>query len=154
MTIAGLHPLSNTDSVSVPEAQDIVATLLHTWCPRQYINVLIGMNWIDSYAPSTNYAFMPVLPPAGTLQPTCADLAAANWSSAELPAIHLAPGTWLGDNGTFAHELVHFLGLPHSFRPNCEGSSVFKDVPNYLASSPDGSGRKYSCQGRLLWPII
>lgn len=148
LAIAGLHSLSSPEAESVSEAQRIVADLLHTWCPRQYINVFIGNNWIDGYAPSTNYSFLPILSASGRPQPTCDDLMAVNWSAGQLPAIHLAPGiSWTIDNGTLAHELGHFLGLNHSFSSSCVGPSVFGDVPIHLGRLADQQGVRYSCQG-------
>lgn len=148
LAVAGLHSLSSTNSESVSEAQRMVAEVIHTWCPRQYINVFIGNNWIDGYTPSTNYSFMPDLASSGSPRPTCDELIHVHWSANQLPAIHLAPGvSWSVDMGTFTHELGHFLGLPHSFSLSCLDPTVFGDVPLHLGSLADQQGVRYSCQG-------
>jgi hypothetical protein len=149
LAVAGLHALVGSDPASPSEAERIVAEQLKKWCPRQYINVFVGLNWIASYDAQTNYAYQPVLPAATDSGPTCDELAALNWSGNQLPAVHLARSSWVVDNGTFAHELGHFLGLPHTYRPSCGGRSVFEDVPLYVGSLRDEHGQKYSCQGAV-----
>lgn len=147
LAVAGLHTLVGIGMSSTSAAQRIVAEQIKQWCPHQYINVFVGLNWIASFDAQTNYAYQPVLPAATELGPTCDEIAALNWSSNQFPAIHLAPASWVVDNGTFAHELGHFLGLPHTYQPTCGGRSMFDDVPLYVGSLRDEHGQKYSCQG-------
>jgi hypothetical protein len=146
LAVAGLHPLTVTNPDSASQAQRIVSDLLHQWCPRQYLNVVIGIDWYRRYPVGYSYTFYPTLQPAGSPLPSCADLKTADWYKPELPAVYIAPQALPAAGGIIAHELGHFLGLAHTFSPTCTGTGQFADVPVHLEAHVDENGLKYSCQ--------
>ncbi|MBN8826531.1 MULTISPECIES: M43 family zinc metalloprotease [unclassified Spirosoma] len=146
LAVAGLHPLSVTNPDSATQAQRIVGNLLHQWCPRQYLNVVIGIDWYRRYPAEYSYATIPTLLPKGSPPPSCADLTMADWSKTELPAVYISPLGLPKVGSNLAHELGHFLGLGHTFSPTCTGIGQFADVPLHLEAYADANGLKYNCQ--------
>jgi hypothetical protein len=146
LAVAGLHPLGVTNPDSATQAQRLVGDLLHQWCPRQYINVVIGIDWARQYPVGYSYATLPTLLPTGSPQPSCLDLEAIQWAGPQLPAVYISPLGLPSVSSTLAHELGHFLGLGHTFTPTCPSSGQFADVPRHLEARVDPKGLKYSCQ--------
>ena len=146
LSVAGLHELAvkNATALSAEESQVVVANVLHEWCPQQYINVFIGsVHWVSSYKRYTSYAHRPAIPSAAS-RLTCADLAKMQWAG-NPPAIHLGGNIGSCCGFTMAHELGHFLGLPHTYVSECYKAPLYTDVPHHSSSAPFKNGLLYSC---------
>ncbi|RYF69405.1 MAG: hypothetical protein EOO39_17605 [Cytophagaceae bacterium] len=130
-----------TDSASAIKADSVVGK----WCVKQYINVFVKLNWHrDTYPIGYSYVSTPG---AYTNRPrkdifTC-DSYRSQYSG---PAIMISSENY---PPTLAHELGHYLGLPHTFALGCTTTIAnynILDTPRHTEDYPV-NGQKRACRG-------
>lgn len=142
LAVAGLDPLSVDNPSSVDTAAALVRRIVRRWCPQQYINVFVSLDWLRQYGPGISYSYLPYGLVNSSV--TCEDIKKITWNDYEMPAIYIY------DQYSFAsldHELGHFLGLTHTFNSDCSRQNLLADVPRHLESRSDTKGLKYTCIG-------
>lgn len=139
---AGLDVLTVDNPASVDTAVSWVKQIVHHWCPQQYINVFVSLDWVRQYGPGYSYSYVMRSPASGTL--TCEQIRTIDWSADAIPAVYIYDKESFG---SLDHELGHFLGLPHAFQNSCldSGSGQVTDIPRHLEAHPDLNGLKYTC---------
>lgn len=129
-----------TDSASALKADSV----LRQWCIRRYINVFVKLNWLrDTYPPGWSYVSTPG---AYTSRPDKNLFQCDSYQNANSgPAIMIA---WENYPDIIAHELGHYLGLPHTFASGCLSgvSRTILDTPMHTEEYP-AKGQKQDCQG-------
>ncbi|AUD00841.1 M43 family zinc metalloprotease [Spirosoma pollinicola] len=141
LAVAGLDRLSFDNPASVDTAARLVDRVVHQWCPQQYINVFMSVDWLRIYGRGFSYAYLPTNLTSSAL--TCEQLKEITWTATAIPAIYIY------DQHSFeglSHELGHFLGLTHTFANGCSYVGLFADIPQHEESFPDSRGYKYSCR--------
>lgn len=141
LSVAGLDRLSFDNPTSVDTAARLVDQIVHKWCPQQYINVFMSVDWLRIYGPGYSYAYLPTNLTGSAV--TCDQLRDVVWTATNIPAIYIYDRTTFD---ALAHELGHFLGLQHTFQNGCLSPSLFTDIPQHEETRPDGGGYKYSCK--------
>ncbi|GAB3716950.1 hypothetical protein GCM10027592_58710 [Spirosoma flavus] len=137
---AGLDRLSFDNPASVDTAAKLINQVVHQWCPQQYINVFVSVDWRRIYGPGYSYSYLPT--DLTSTAVSCDQLKNVTWSAKSIPAIYIY------DQFSFPsldHELGHFLGLIHTFQNGCTTPNFFADIPQHEEARADNKGIKYSC---------
>ncbi|XWW45057.1 hypothetical protein JYG30_20315 [Fibrella sp. USSR17] len=132
-----------TDSASAIKADSI----LRKWCIKKYINVFVKLNWLRNTYP-VGYSYVST-PGVYTNRPANGAFTCETYRSQYSgPAIMI---DWENDPGILAHELGHYLGLPHTFALGCSSTTnssnlTIQDTPRHVEERPV-NGKKRDCRG-------
>lgn len=140
LAVAGLNRLPFSNPTLIDTAVSQVHRVVQHWCPQQYINVFVSLDWQRTYEPGYSYSYGPNRSASSVV--TCENIQKLVWPSIGIPAIYIY------NNQSFSsldHELGHFLGLGHTFSPGCSNRGTILDLPQHEKSHPDAKGLKYTC---------
>lgn len=140
---AGRNQLNFDEPASLAEVKAKVDSVTRRWCPQQYVNVFMKMDWIRKYPAGYSYV--------ASVGDVSAVPQQTDYTCGPISTYLMGRGVMLSTEssmGSLTHELGHYLGLPHTFDAGCGSNRMIFDTP---AHAERKGNPRLSCEGVPFW---